>query len=310
MISAKLLIFFLFVSAETLIGIIFNAGIFIVNFKDWKRGISLKPIDRIQMTMGLVYIFLQCAMVVDFLTELFSAFFPKNAIFLSLFFIFFLFYFSNWLTACLCVYYVTSIANFTHHFFIWLKSNISSVVTKFMLVFAVGSFILSIPFMWNIDIKNQTETSENTTAKSYGIQVNRLSEMISTSLGLFLPYTLSSVCLGYTLTYIFRHVWRIKHNDSGISRPNLQAHIRAARTMTLLLALFLILYSGQIVEFATTKQVENYSFLVSQFLFFSFPTAEAIIIVQASAKLRKAFQLKISLVRRMKCRTQHADNLC
>uniref|UniRef100_A0A8C5QEG8 Taste receptor type 2 n=1 Tax=Leptobrachium leishanense TaxID=445787 RepID=A0A8C5QEG8_9ANUR len=258
----------------------------------WVKGSRLQPSDQIHVSMGLVNIFLQCTAIAGFLMTLNPSFLGDYMINMTFIILSFFLLFSFWLNTCLCAYYLTCIANFNHRLFTWLKTNLSVLTPKLILVAAVGSFILSFSGIGKINLELITENSTTDSGiTSFKIHTDPLYSLISNSLGCFVPCILSSLCLGYTVMCILKHVWRIKNNDSGFTRPNLQAHIRAARTMVLLIMLSLSLILAQTLNVAFLNNGLDI-ILISIFMNLLFPSGQAFIVIQASAKLRQVFQLR------------------
>ncbi|KAM8962441.1 LOW QUALITY PROTEIN: taste receptor type 2 member 40-like [Pelodytes ibericus] len=291
----KFIIMIVIVFIENLAGFTLNMYILLIHLKNWKKGTRLQPYDQIHIAMA-VNILVQCIMTVFLFKLWFPMSFDKDMVMLFSALMYYLGYFSYWLKAWLCVYYVTTIANFSHRSFIWLKGNISSIAPKLILVSAVGCFAISLPAMWNVHLNIISEANGNLTTNSTviskSIYVDPVFQLITASLGCFLPLILSNFCIGHTLNSILKHVWRVTHNDSGFRLPNLQAHIKAARTMILLIFLSLTLYLAQCFDFVSTFTVENTIFLFGCYLSLLFPASEAVIIIQASSKLRKEFKWK------------------
>uniref|UniRef100_A0A8C5QCE8 Taste receptor type 2 n=1 Tax=Leptobrachium leishanense TaxID=445787 RepID=A0A8C5QCE8_9ANUR len=292
MISTKLSIFGAFVLIESATGLILNTVIIVCNFKDWVKGSRLQPSDQIHVTMGLANIFQQCTAIAGFFMVWNPHLFANHVINMTFMVMYSFLLFSFWLNTCLCAYYLTCIANFNHRLFTWLKTNFSVITPKLILVAAVGSFILNFSGIEKFRIELITENSTtDSRITSFKIHADPLYSMIATCLGCFLPFTVSSLCLGYMVMCILRHVWRIMNNDSGFTRPNLQAHIRAARTMVLLIMLSLSLMLAQTFNVGSSNNGLDITIL-SVFTTLLFPSGLAFIVIQASTKLRQVFQLQ------------------
>uniref|UniRef100_A0A8C5QFX9 Taste receptor type 2 n=1 Tax=Leptobrachium leishanense TaxID=445787 RepID=A0A8C5QFX9_9ANUR len=270
MISPENIIILVVIFLVSLMGFIFNTAILSINYKRWKSGGRLLPSDQIHIFIGVANILLQCFMAAQ--SVILAAFnhllYVEEVIVTFFVLASFLIYVCVWLNTWLCVYYVVSIASFTCQFFVWLKGNLSNILLKLMLVSVVGSFFVSFK----------------------SINVNTFFQLLSLYLGCFIPFGLSNICLGHTLFSILRHVWRIKHRDSDLSfSPNLQAHVRAAKTMTLLILLYISYCLGQVFGMLYKYYVDKVS-VFSWFLLLFFPSADSFIIIQSNTKLRKAFQ--------------------
>uniref|UniRef100_A0A8C5QFA6 Taste receptor type 2 n=1 Tax=Leptobrachium leishanense TaxID=445787 RepID=A0A8C5QFA6_9ANUR len=275
-------------------GVTLNAVILAVNFNEWNKSRTLQLCDQIHIIMGLTNILLQCALGLQ--STLYFAYTPllytgygftTCAVLVT-----FLVYFNIWLNAWLCAHYFTKIATFTYPFFEWLRGNISVIMPKLILVSAVGSFSISVPYIWNSRVEIHAEYYGNASVNLSDIRrtlhVNSTYQLIAAFLGCFFPFMISNLCLGHTLASLWRHVRRIKHTDSGLSPPNLQAHVRAARTMTLLLLLYLSYYVAQVVCLVYKYSDKTFSAIIC-LLSLSCPAVHSGILIQASCKMRKYF---------------------
>ncbi|XP_040211625.1 taste receptor type 2 member 41-like [Rana temporaria] len=250
-----------------------------------KKG-KLSPSDVIFLGKGIVNILLQCVLSIEGMIHVLCRVlrsvkelteFMNTSIFI-------LFYYNFWLTFWLSAHYCTSITNLSYGFFIWIKRIVSNFLSHLLFLTALGVFIVRVPGFLAINAEsipsseNRTEDSGKTFHKmfSYVVPAN--------TLGCILPFSLSLLCLVLTFSFLLRHVWRVKNNDSGSTRPNLQAHVTALRTI-----FFLLLISA----FFCVSQVDIFFQNSSEFQAVSWnlqilsPSVEAAIIFQASNKLRR-----------------------
>ncbi|XP_040214386.1 taste receptor type 2 member 8-like [Rana temporaria] len=198
---------------------------------------------------------------------------------------YFLFYYNFWLTFWLSAHYCTSITNLSYGLFIWIKRIVSNFLSHLLFLTALGTFPVSILQFWTLNeesFQNSTETSviRIHISLSYFVPV--------TFLGVIVPFFLSLLCLVLTFSFLLRHVWRVKNNDSGSTRPNLQAHVTALRTILFLLLIFSIFCMSQVLLFLEkSTQLTELLTAVSWNLQLLSPSVEAAVIFQASNKLRR-----------------------
>ncbi|MEE6499584.1 hypothetical protein FKM82_003506 [Ascaphus truei] len=279
---------------ECIAGIIFNSCIMAVSYRNWKKDISRNLCDLILLSMGLSNLALQCTLTtllwlpmvqsdIRFYREIYSA-----LIFLETS----LLYLSFWLTAWLCVYYCIKIANFIHHLFFRVKLWISSVLLKLLLMSALGSFIISVPSLW---ICYQIDPQENST---HSLAANCSGEnepyafylsfmVIAAVLGCCLPFLLSFISIGLTLTSLWRHVWRMKQNAYDFSIPRLQVHSRATRNMILLVVLSMSICIAEFCLVLFPYHPEDILTNICRHFILCYPTAQAFILIQGNIKLRR-----------------------
>ncbi|XP_073490738.1 taste receptor type 2 member 8-like [Aquarana catesbeiana] len=250
-----------------------------------KKG-KLSPTDVIFLAKGIVNILLQCVLSINgmFYVLCPAVFYGTEFIGFSNISVCFLMYFNFWLTFWLSAHYCTTITNLSYRLFIWIKRTVSNFLSQLLFLTALGMFIVSVLIYLLTHVasiqssKNGTEASDNTL---HNYLFYRVPAFI---LGANLPFCLSLLCLVLTFSFLLRHVWRVKNNDSGSTHPNLQAHVTALRTIFFLLLMFAISCISQTVSFFSP----NMSLLaVSWNLQFLSPSVEAVIILQANNKLRR-----------------------
>ncbi|XP_075421231.1 taste receptor type 2 member 7-like [Ascaphus truei] len=268
-----------------------------VSYRNWRIDISLNQCDLILLSMGLSNLALLCILN----AELFLYLVPSHLrfyreinsalIFLEMFII----YLNIWLTAWLCVYYCIKISNFMHRLFFRVKLWVSSVLQKLLLMSAVGSFIICVPSLW---ICHQIDPQENST---YSLTANcsAVSEtsafyisniVILAVLGCCLPFLLSFIAIGLTLTSLWGHVWRMKKKTSDFSIPRLQVHSRAARTMILLVVLSMAVCMTQLCLLLFPYDLNNILITICWYFSLCYPAAQAFLLILGNTKLRRVCQ--------------------
>ncbi|XP_077305951.1 taste receptor type 2 member 41-like [Lithobates pipiens] len=197
-----------------------------------KKG-KLSPTDVIFLAKGIVNLLLQCVLS---LQVMFYVLYLEILYIRSLYMfvntsIYFLIYYNFWLTFWLSAHYCTTITNLSYGFFIWLKRIVSNFLSRLLFLTALGMFIVSAPGFWTM-YAERIQSSENITEYSVTRFHFSLPYFVAgNALGIILPFCLSLLCLVLTSSFLLRHVWRVKNNDSGSTRPNLQAHVTALRTI-------------------------------------------------------------------------------
>ncbi|XP_040211613.1 taste receptor type 2 member 40-like [Rana temporaria] len=252
-----------------------------------KKG-KLSPSDVIFLGKGIVNILLQCVLSVQGMLYVLC---PEILYIRQVYgfvntSVFFLTCYNFWLIFWLSAHYCTSITNLSYGFFIWIKRIVSNFLSHLLFLTALGVFIVSVPAFWTVNAESPLQFFENSTEAS----VSRLRSISSyfvpvTFLGCILPFCLSLLCLVLTSSFLLRHVWRVKNNDSGSTRPNLQAHVTALRTIFFLLLMFKLFCIIRI--FMLFRDSPKLIPIVNWNLRLLSQSVEAAIIFQASKKLRR-----------------------
>ncbi|XP_077305944.1 taste receptor type 2 member 40-like [Lithobates pipiens] len=249
-----------------------------------KKG-KLSPTDVIFLAKGIVNILLQCVMSIEGMIFVFSleTFNIKQVFVFMNISIYFLIYYNFWLTFWLSAHYCTTITNLSYGFFIWVKRIVSNFRSQHLFLTALGVIIVSVPWFWVVNAESIQSSENSTEASGNRFRISLSYVVPMTFLGVILPFCLSLLCLLLTSSFLLRHVWRVKNNDSGSTRPNLQAHVTALRTIFFLLLIFTFFCGSQVIYFLPSSSLSivfwNLQLLSS--------SVEAAVIFQASNKLRR-----------------------
>ncbi|XP_077306195.1 taste receptor type 2 member 40-like [Lithobates pipiens] len=251
-----------------------------------RKKAKLSPTDVIFLAKGIVNLLLQCVMTLQGMLFVFclEAFNIRQVFVFMNTSVYFLTYYNFWLTFWLSAHYCTTITNLSYGFFIWLKRIVSNFLSHLLFLTALGIVIVSVLGFWAVNEESLIQSSVNST----NVSVISLYKVFSyyvpaNTLGVILPFCLSLLCLVLTSSFLLRHVWRVKNNDSGSTRPNLQAHVTALRTIFFLLLIFTFFCMYQVISFLQSSSL-SVGFWNLQLLS---PSVEAAIIFQASNKLRR-----------------------
>ncbi|XP_063789031.1 taste receptor type 2 member 40-like [Pseudophryne corroboree] len=301
--SPKWIVLLPIVFLGSFISIILNSYIVIMDVKSIKHGQKLNPSHLIHLLRGLVNIPLQCSLTAQGLLYVICAsVLSIKEVYLPLIIIqLTMTYCSFWLTAWLCAYYCTTITNFRYGLCVWLQRISSSSLLLLLLLTAGGTFLMGLLCIWNVTFEAEVKGSENSTVGTSFISgtfiANPLYSVIATCLGCGLPFILVLYSIILTVYSLMRHVYNMKQSDSGFTRPKLQAHINAIRTVTLILIVFVTFCIAEIVlSTAKFSTIPDDKLLTSWSIVMFYPAAESIIAIQASSKLRKMIVEKVSAV--------------
>ncbi|XP_069591810.1 taste receptor type 2 member 9-like [Ranitomeya imitator] len=277
---------------EGLVAISLNASIIIINVKSLKGGWKRTPSDLIHVAMGMVNISLRGLLLGHFVGLWLSTSYITMAFSVTVIPLPFLMYYTFWLTAWLCGYYCTSITNFSHRFFPWMKRWLTNVLPYLLMFSGVGSLVISIPGIWTLRMKIQEQHLGNGSFIFTSVVIVSTSieyTVVSNVLGCSVPFMVILISLITSVSSLLRHICSIKLNNPHSLHPKLQPHVNAIGTMVLLLTLSGIFYTAEIILFYT-QSLSDTRIVVCWCVIFVFPTIEAIIMIQASPKLRKTFQ--------------------
>ncbi|KAG9460861.1 hypothetical protein GDO78_019055 [Eleutherodactylus coqui] len=165
-----------------------------------------------------------------------------------------------WFSTWLCVYFCVTIVKINQRFYIYLQKIFPKVVT-WICIFTV---LQSIIFSFFSVRTNSAELSSNSTDTVYDvIESLRMYYMYTPHIYIYSVTFSASFIISYAsaltvIFFLFKHMKKMKHN-SEVPRntPNVEAHIRAIRTILALLAINTLLFLSALHWF-TMNSITNY----------------------------------------------------
>ncbi|XP_056401101.1 taste receptor type 2 member 50-like, partial [Hyla sarda] len=138
-----------------------------------------------------------------------------------------------WFSTLLSIHFCLKIVNIHHWFYIGLQKRIPTLFPWITITFLLGFFFLTLYSALEIT----QDCLLNTTSKVKSMKPGRCSWLFY--LFIALSSLFSFLCSVSALTIIIslcKHMKRIQENTEGSRSPNMDAHIRAIKTVTTLLA--------------------------------------------------------------------------
>ncbi|XP_077306003.1 taste receptor type 2 member 40-like [Lithobates pipiens] len=297
MVSQLYIVSILLIMIESSPGIALNLYIVLVNLKGMKSRQKMKPCDLINLTKGLVDIFVQLFLIMQVILVLpwFQKSVEKHVLLISYVSLRTFGILSYLLTAFLCAYYCSAISNLQFFIFVWVKRAITTFLPKLLLLSAMGSFLINIPSIWVTSVTPHEQSMGNSTNNSMIIRgtmfVDRFYKITVDILGIYLPFILTLLSLMVTIFILVRHMWNNKDTNTNFNCHKIQALVNATRTMLLFLVFHVLFYlCGHYAMLSVYDSIDPVS-KISWFFVLLRPTVEALIIIQASSKLRERFQV-------------------
>ncbi|XP_040191809.1 taste receptor type 2 member 40-like [Rana temporaria] len=283
--------------ATTVLGIFTNCVIVSVNLTEKARGkASLGSSDLILVTLGLSNIIFQLVMTAnDFLSLLWSQLYYSDEVYNTLNTLLFLpAYASFWFTVCLCVYYCLQIVIFTNPFLLRVKGEIPKLVPWFLVIAVLTAIAIGVPAFWST--YKDTPSGDLPNNQSLDTEVPKLNLtylLASNIIGCSLPLVLVGISNGLILKSL---VTRSKLMEKNTSSPRTEAKERAARTVSLLLALYLVFYMSEIMMFVDLFPPSSPGFCICLMVIYIYSPAQSVILILGSPKLKKALQSLFQLL--------------
>ncbi|XP_077137114.1 taste receptor type 2 member 40-like [Ranitomeya variabilis] len=286
-----LLIFMTILAISTVIGSIANSIIIAVNIKDKIKGKTLSPSDQILLMMGISNVLFQFIMIInDFLSFLESdLYFSEEIYILFSAIINFPVFTSFWLMACLSISYYFQIFIFTHPFLVRLKLAVFRCIPQLLITSVLVSLATCIPVIWNTILDNQgfnmtSIRSMEASSPKLTLEYLIISNLISCSL----PLILAAVSNGLIIMSLVAHTKKAVKNAKGDLSANTEGQVRAARTISCLLLIYVCFYISELLLFTEIFLPSSPGLCVCLVIIYSYSPAQSIVLIFGSPKLKQA----------------------
>ncbi|XP_075123031.1 taste receptor type 2 member 4-like [Leptodactylus fuscus] len=296
MVCTKSSLFEVLAASMSTLGLIINIFIITSNVLDWLNSRKVKPYDKLMMSLGLARVFLFFC----FLFRIFNRVCELNAypsivarwVFRTaqLFFDFSSLWFAMWL----CVLYYVKIAVFKNTLLLRFELSIPHIMLPILLKSSVISFTFGFIFAFNI-----RETSDIMDAVYVPINESFSKDLKfmlpSYFFGHFVPFLVSSVSNFFLIGTIFIHIRHVKKNNTSFTSPNLEAHLSALRSVSLLQIMNTSNLIGTLFfrfDFCTALS-KNISFLILN----TYPALHSVVLITGNAKLKRSIYKILDCVR-------------
>ncbi|XP_069820998.1 taste receptor type 2 member 40-like [Dendropsophus ebraccatus] len=291
MLPTFLLISMSILGISTAIGSLANSIIIAVNLIDKLKGKALSPSDQILLMMGISNVLFQFIMIInDFLSFLESDFyFTKEIYILFSAIINFPVFTSFWLTACLSISYYFQIVIFTHPFLVRLKLVIFRFIPHLLMTSVLISLATCIPVVWNTIIYDQEfnlTSNQSMDVSSPALTLEYL--IISNLIGCSLPLVLAGVTNGLIIKSLVTHTHKALKNAKGDLSARTEGQVRAARTLSCLLLIYISFYISELLLFTEIFPPSSPGLCVCLVIIYSYSPAQSIVLILGSPKLKQA----------------------
>ncbi|KAM8921409.1 taste receptor type 2 member 40-like [Pelodytes ibericus] len=153
-----------------------------------------------------------------------------------------------WFSAWLCVHFCLKIVTINQRFYRCLQRGFPKMFPWILIFLILGSMLVSLPIIFNITkglsppntILGYSNQSSSPRDKICGTHVCLYQTYFVACLLGFLLCSMSAVTIIWSL---YRHVIHMRDNAEGSRSPNMEAHIRAVKTVTSILIVNIILFT-------------------------------------------------------------------
>ncbi|XP_056408225.1 taste receptor type 2 member 8-like [Hyla sarda] len=296
MLPVFILVSMIVLGASTVMAVVTNSFIIAVNLIDKAKSKSLSPSDLIVVTLCVSNIFFQLIMIVtDYMSFLCAdVYFTDEVYILSTALLMLPIYCSFWFTVCLSVNYYLQIVIATHPFLIRLKLAAAQLVPRLIMASVFISFATGLPASWNFqgNPSNQNMTINESVHISVA-DLNVAYPVPSTLILCSLPLVLVGIANGLIIKSLLVHTHNSDRNTKGELSAHAEGRVRAARTISCLLFLYICFYISEVLLFMETFPRSSPGFCTCLMIIYGYSPAQSIVLIFGSPKLK---QVSLSLI--------------
>ncbi|XP_005679672.2 PREDICTED: taste receptor type 2 member 38 [Capra hircus] len=290
---------FLFFSVlEFAVGILVNAFIFLVNFRDLVRRQPLSHCDLVLLSLSLTRLVLHGLLFLKAiqLTHFQRIRDPLSFSYQTIIVLWMIVHQAGlWLTTCLSLLYCSKIVRFSHAFLLRAASWISRKIPQMLLGAVVLSCVCTLLCLWNffsgsrfsavtrLLTNNSTELNLNIAKLSF------FHSFLFCSLASIPSFLLFLVSSGMLVFSLGRHMRMMRAETRGSRDPSLEAHTRALRSLVSFFCLYVLSLSAALVSVPLlTLWHSKVGVMVCIGIMAACPSGHAVILISGNAKLRRA----------------------
>ncbi|XP_071982175.1 taste receptor type 2 member 40-like [Engystomops pustulosus] len=295
MLPAFILVSMIVLGVSTVMAVFTNSFIIAVNLIDKAVSKSLSPSDLIVITLCVSNIFFQLIMLInDYMSFVCGdIYFQDEVYIISTVLLILPIYCSFWFTVCLSVNYYLQIVIATHPLLIRLKLAVARLVPQLILASLFISFATGLPAAWNFhndspNINISMNESVEISVPSLNVVYLLPSNLISCSI----PLILVAITNGLIIKSLVAH--NSDKNAKGELSARAEGRVRAARTISCLLFLYISFYISEILVFIEIFPQSSPGFCTCLMIIYGYSPAQSIVLIFGSPKLK---QVSLSLVR-------------
>ncbi|KAM5251208.1 taste receptor type 2 member 42-like [Hipposideros larvatus] len=283
--------FLVVLTGELILGILGNGFIGLVNCIAWVRNGKVSSADFILTGLAMARITQLWVILLDsFVMGLFPHLYAAGKLEKVVTLLWTLTnHLTTWFATCLSIFYFLKIANFSHFFFIWLKSRVNSV----LLVFFLGSFFLlpvnlaiqdTVSELW----MNAYRMPERNMTLHLDLKKNfYFKTLLLLSLTYVIPFLLSLISLLLLFLSLVRHTKNLQLNLTARDSST-EAHRRAMKMVTIFLLLFIIYVISTLLAVWIFIKIQKYQVMMLLMVISTiFPSGHSFILILGNSKLRQ-----------------------
>ncbi|XP_005085832.1 taste receptor type 2 member 38 [Mesocricetus auratus] len=288
---------------EFAVGILVNAFIVLVNFRDVVKGQPLNNCDIVLLCLSITRLFLQGLLLLDAiqLTCFQQTQDPLSHNYQAILtFWMIINQVSLWLAACLSLLYCSKIARFSHTFLLHLANWVSRRFRRLLLVALLFSCVCAALCLWDffsrsrVTVASVLPTTNNTEFNSQIAKLNFFYSMIFCNVGTIPSSLAFLVSSGALFISLGSHLRAMKSQARDSHDPSLEAHIRAIIFLFSFLCFYMLSFCAGLVSMPLLVVWHSKGgVMVCIGMMAACPSGHAVILISGNAKLRRAIETMV-----------------
>ncbi|KAM5193794.1 taste receptor type 2 member 40-like [Mantella aurantiaca] len=288
MLPVFILVSMTILGVSTIMGVFTNSLIITVNIFDKVMGKALNPSDLILVTLGATNVLFHFIMMAnDFLSFLNSDLYFSDDIYTLFTIMLNLPIYSNfWFTVCLSVNYCLQIVIFTNPFLIRIKFAVSRLIPHLLLASVLMAIATGVPAAWNLSKDDPGFNMSKNETEEIGFPKLNIYYFVTCNLiSCSLPLILVAVANGLIIKSLVTNT--SDRNVNGELSARAQGRIRAARTISCLLLLYISFYISEILMFIDVFPPSSPGFCICLIVIYSYSPSQSIVLIFGSPRLKQ-----------------------
>lgn len=204
---------------------------------------------------------------------------------------------STWFATSLSIFYFLKIANFSHHIFLWLRSDVKRV-----LLLLIGYLLISWLVTFPLTMKIISDSRAKNRSVVFSVEVHKgefFRNQILLNLGTLTIFILCLITCILLLISLRRHNQRMLLNATGFRDPSTEAHIKAMKVLISFIILFILYFIGITIEISCTTMSESkLLFIFGLTITALYPWGHSFILILGNNKLKQVF---LRVLKQLKC---------
>ncbi|XP_040294266.1 taste receptor type 2 member 39-like [Bufo bufo] len=206
---------------------------------------------------------------------------------------------SLWCSTCLCFYYFVKIINLRGTLFYKLKAKLSTLVPWLLAFSVVLSWCAGMPAYWDLYLHISLTTLNITgnvttlvTAK-YSSRCNCMFDVfnvVASAAFIIIFFTAGAIIIS-----LCKHMMRMRQSNEGLGHSKMNSHLSAARTVTLLLIIYLIFYGSFTLIYNPVGFPDDITMTLCLIIVSFFPTLNSVILISGNRKLTNRLKMLLGM---------------